>query len=151
VQVREHRNEQTIQSQPTPHAAALRALDQRYDRYDPDYRTRIQQAPSSSIELGDLQPVPALTALNELAATEAGRRPYTLPKKVCGLARNCLVQARLTSESDAAIAIDQIEVTAGQALPATLMLPIGEFNIDMLDAGGTQIRRLQAKVRGTRK
>jgi hypothetical protein len=55
VQVREHRNEQTIQSQPTPHAAALRALDQRYDRYDPDYRTRIQQAPSSSIELGDLQ------------------------------------------------------------------------------------------------
>jgi hypothetical protein len=349
------------------HAAALHALDQRYDRYDPGYRTRIQQAPSSSIELGDLQPVPALTALNELAdsaqvimineahhmplhrdftrqalallrkkgfayfaaesfgeegadlrkrgypiigsgrytrepmfaemvrtairegyelvtyegfgsssseareqaqarnliervlerdpkaklvvhagyshinersepkwmaqyfkewsgidpltinqtemmehsspeyevplyakllqkynptqatalrnsggkfwstepgnrdltvfhprttyqngrptwlTSEAGRRPYTLPKKVCGPARNCLVQARLTTESDAAIAIDQIEVTAGQALPATLMLPVGEFNIDVQDAAGTQLRRSKARVSGVRK
>jgi hypothetical protein len=79
-------------------------------------------------------------------ATRAGRMPYTLPNKVCGRAKACLVQARLASESDAAIAIDQIEVKAGQTPPATLMLPAGEFNIAVQDAAGKQIRRLTAKM-----
>jgi hypothetical protein len=66
-------------------------------------------------------------------------------------AQSCLVRARFVLESEAAIAVDQLEVKDGQTPAAALLLPPGEFNIDVQDGTGVQLRILKAKMEGTRK
>jgi len=83
--------------------------------------------------------------------TLAGRKTYELPNRVCGTATSCLVRARFVSESDAAVAVDQIEVKADQVAQATLLLPPGEFNIDVEDAAGKRLEIFKAQVSATRK
>jgi hypothetical protein len=72
------------------------------------------------------------------------RSPYRLPKHVCGAAPRCLVRARSSREGADAIPIDQLEVLAER--PATaLMLPAGEFIIEVEDPGGKPIKSFRVR------
>lgn len=73
------------------------------------------------------------------------RRPYLLPKNICGDATRCLVRARFASESEEAVPVDQLEVITRLPIPA-LMLPAGQFVIEVQNAEGKQIttRRIRA-------
>jgi len=79
-------------------------------------------------------------------ALEGHRKPYKLPRKICGAAPRCLVKARLAAESAEATAIDALEVTANTPAP-TLMLPRGEFVIDTQDAAGRVVATRSIKLR----
>lgn len=72
------------------------------------------------------------------------RTPYRLPKRVCGAAPRCLVSARAAGEAADATPIDQLEVSAER--PATLMLPTGEFSIEVQDPAGKPIASYQVRI-----
>jgi hypothetical protein len=67
------------------------------------------------------------------------RRPLTIPAGVCGMAPRCLVRARLASEGDDAVPVDQVEVVAGHPAPV-LLLPPGEYVVRAESAAGTLLR-----------
>lgn len=73
------------------------------------------------------------------------RRPYRLPKRICGAAPRCLARARVAREAADAIPIDQLEVSAARPAPA-LMLPAGEFIIDVQDPAGKTIANFRITV-----
>jgi hypothetical protein len=72
------------------------------------------------------------------------RGPYRLPKNVCGAERRCLVRARIASEPADAIPIDQLEVLAERPAPA-LMLPAGEFTIEVQDPDGRPVMNFRIR------
>jgi hypothetical protein len=72
------------------------------------------------------------------------RGPYRLPKDVCGAERRCLVRARLASEPADAIPIDQLEVLA-ERQAAALMLPAGEFIIEVQDPEGRPLTNFRIR------
>jgi len=74
------------------------------------------------------------------------RRPYKLPRAICGTEPRCLVRARAAPESSDAIPVDELEITADQRAP-TLMLPRGEFVIDVQDSAGNTLRTLSVRRR----
>jgi hypothetical protein len=74
------------------------------------------------------------------------RRPYELPADVCGSEPRVLVTVRVASESDEAIPIDRIEVVAGEPVPA-LLLPIGEFVLEVKSLGDETLRKEKIEVR----
>jgi hypothetical protein len=72
------------------------------------------------------------------------RGPYQLPKKICGAARRCLVRARAAREGADAIPIDQLEILAERPA-AILMLPAGEFIIEVQDTEGKSFTNFRIK------
>ena len=74
------------------------------------------------------------------------RKPYELPRDVCGDAARCLVRARSAHESEDAVPIDQVEVIPGESIPA-LMLPVGDFVLEFEDAQKAMSRRAHIKTR----
>jgi hypothetical protein len=68
------------------------------------------------------------------------RKPYRLPKQVCGAAARCLARVRAANEGSDAIPIDQLEVTNSQA---TLLLPAGEFSVEIQTPEGKPIRNFR--------
>ncbi|MGH9848743.1 MAG: hypothetical protein ACREBD_02690 [Blastocatellia bacterium] len=73
------------------------------------------------------------------------RKPYRLPKQVCGAAARCLVRARALGEAADAIPIDQLEISANRQ--ASLLLPVGEFNLEVQDPEGKTIRNFRVSRR----
>ncbi|MGA9767963.1 MAG: hypothetical protein WBV94_02915 [Blastocatellia bacterium] len=74
------------------------------------------------------------------------RKPYKLPAAICGPAGRCLVRARVASESDDAVPVDQVEVTPGRNVPV-LMLPVGEFTLEVKDAEDKTIKTSRIRLR----
>jgi hypothetical protein len=74
------------------------------------------------------------------------RKPYQLPANICDSATRCLVRARVAGESFDAIPIDQVEVVTGRNIPA-LMLPAGEFTLEIEDATGKRQKTFQIKLK----
>lgn len=74
------------------------------------------------------------------------RDPYRLPNKVCGTAPRCLVRARAASETEDAVPLDQLEVLAALRMPM-LMLPAGDFIVEVQDPEGNQIRSFRIRRR----
>lgn len=72
------------------------------------------------------------------------RRPYRLPRGVCGPAAACLVNARAAGESADAVPVDRVEVRKGAPAPA-LMLPRGEFAVEAVDADGRRVKVFRAR------
>jgi hypothetical protein len=72
------------------------------------------------------------------------RKPYRLPKRVCGAATRCLVSARVAGEAADAIPIDQLEVARR---PATLLLPAGAFSVEVQTPEGKPIRNFRVSRR----
>lgn len=72
------------------------------------------------------------------------RSPYRLPKNVCGIAPRCLARARSAREGADAIPIDQLEVLAERPASA-LMLPAGEFLIEVQDPEGKPITSFRVR------
>lgn len=78
------------------------------------------------------------------ASLGTDRRPYRLPGNICGSAARCLVRARFEAESDDAVAVDQVEAITGQA-NAVLMLPAGEFVLEVKDAADRMLKTYRIK------
>ena len=74
------------------------------------------------------------------------RKPYKLPKNICETAARCLVRARVAGESTDAVPIDQVEVVAKRGIPA-LMLPIGEYVLEVKDAADKMLMTSRIKLR----
>jgi hypothetical protein len=74
------------------------------------------------------------------------RKAYKLPTAICGTAARCLVRARVASESEDAVPVDQVEVIAGRSAPV-LMLPVGEFSLEVKDAEDKMIKTFRIKPR----
>ncbi len=74
------------------------------------------------------------------------RKPYKLPAAICGPAARCLVRARVASESEDAVPVDQIEVISGRSVPV-LMLPVGEFALEVKDAADKTVKTSRIKMR----
>lgn len=72
------------------------------------------------------------------------RQPVPLPDGVCGDEARVLVRAMVRGEGAAAIPIDQVEVSAG-ATPPVLMLPEGEFVIEVWSASNVRLSTTTAK------
>jgi hypothetical protein len=72
------------------------------------------------------------------------RGPYRLPKQVCGAAPRCMVRARSAREGADAIPIDQLEVLAERPA-AALMLPAGEFIIEVEDPEGKPLTNFRVR------
>jgi hypothetical protein len=77
---------------------------------------------------------------------EGDRKPYKLPKNICETAARCLVRARLAGESTDAVPIDQVEIIAGLSIPV-LMLPTGEFVLEVKDAADKILKTSRIKLR----
>lgn len=71
------------------------------------------------------------------------REQYLLPADVCRSEPHCLVRARFAAESADAVPVDQIEVR-GATQPA-LMLPKGNFIIEVENAKGNRLRSWQIR------
>jgi hypothetical protein len=74
------------------------------------------------------------------------RKPYKLPKNICETASPCLVRARLAGESTDAVPVDQVEVAAKRGIPV-LMLPAGDFVLEVKDATDKVLKTSRIKIR----
>jgi hypothetical protein len=74
------------------------------------------------------------------------RKPYKLPKDVCQTAPRCLVRARAVTEEADAVPVDQVEVIADNKL-LVLMLPPGEFAVEVKDAADKILKTWRIKLR----
>ncbi len=73
------------------------------------------------------------------------RKPYRLPRSICGRANRCLVEARYANESADAIPVDELAIPDVQS--RVLMLPTGAFVIDVQDSLGHAVRTLRVAQR----
>jgi hypothetical protein len=64
------------------------------------------------------------------------RRPYTVPENACAPSADCVVEARLVSESNDAVPIDRLRIGSG-GTSRTLALPPGEYVITVRDGTGS--------------
>jgi hypothetical protein len=71
------------------------------------------------------------------------RKQYLLPKDVCQTEKNCLVRARFAAESADAVPVDQIE--ASTDTKTALMLPKGDFIIDVETVAGKSMKTWRVK------
>lgn len=71
------------------------------------------------------------------------RKQYRLPKDVCQTEKNCLVRARFAAESADAVPVDQIEARTGTK--NALMLPKGDFIIEVETATGRSLKTWRVK------
>jgi hypothetical protein len=69
------------------------------------------------------------------------RKQYLLPKDVCGTQKHCLVRAKFANESIDAVPIDQIE--SRNTTQSALMLPKGDFIIEVQDSAGKSLKTWQ--------
>lgn len=71
------------------------------------------------------------------------RKQFLLPTDVCQSEKHCLVKARFAVESADAVPIDQIEVRSNTK--TALMLPKGDFLIEVENAEGKRLKSWQVK------
>ena len=74
------------------------------------------------------------------------RKPYHLTTNPCAGTARCLVRARFAAEDVDAVPIDQVEAVAGHTVPA-LMLPAGEFVLEVKDADDKMLKTWRVKFR----
>lgn len=74
-----------------------------------------------------------------------GRRAYALPNNVCAPSRECVVAARIPTESADAVPIDKLVVRGG-AGPRTLALPPGEYVVTVRDGAGTLLSERRVTI-----
>ena len=77
--------------------------------------------------------------------TDNSRRAYHLPKGICGASSHCLVSARAVGEAATAVPFDKLEITSGKPQPA-LLLPAGDFIIEVQDPEGKQLQKLPVRI-----
>lgn len=71
------------------------------------------------------------------------REQYLLPADVCQTETQCLVRARIATESADAVPVDQIEVRG--AAKTALMLPKGSFIVEVENAKGVRLKSWQVR------
>jgi hypothetical protein len=71
------------------------------------------------------------------------RREYLLSRDICGAETHCLVRARFAEESADAVSIDQIEAKTNHA--NALLLPTGNFIVEVQDAQGKKLKTFNVK------
>ena len=71
------------------------------------------------------------------------REQYLLPADVCQTETHCMVRARVAAESADAVPVDQIEVSG--TTKTALMLPKGNFIIEVENAKGTLLKSWQVR------
>lgn len=74
------------------------------------------------------------------------RRFHELPRDVLGPETRVLVEARAVGESPDAVPVDRVEVVAGAPIPA-LVLPAGEFWLEVENVGDETLRKAKIRVR----
>ena len=73
------------------------------------------------------------------------RRPYALPADVCASSTDCVVTARITTESADAVPVDALRIR-GNAASRTLALPPGEYVITARDGSGARLSERRVAI-----
>jgi hypothetical protein len=74
-----------------------------------------------------------------------GRHPYTLPGDVCASTTDCVVAARIATESEDAVPVDALRIR-GTAAPRTLALPPGEYVVTARDGSGARLSERRVTI-----